>query len=876
MSKEISEVLKTKRTSIKFPLRVKILSGVLLLLALAVGTILSYSTDLILNDKRAYIFETGLQKTSNMANSFKNEIDSVLSRISVITKKSDGITVTEFFNYIGNNVYFYQIINLLDKSTSKKINPTFFQKSGIKFKYKLEKFKEFDLINLATENLPRVSIKDLTSESKFPSYAIIIHNKDEGIVNIIAIGAQTLNSKLNSNDKFTNQILDSSGLQFFKKNKSTLMSSLNSQTSNNGTIKTKGKDGNELLLSFTKLPSLGLNFLSYIHEKDAFQVATELLMRTLYFGLGLLFLFFIFGTFFSISIAKPVQQLSQATSKIAEGDFSYKIDVKTKDEFSLLGDSFNFMSTEIESLLENKEQMITKLNVANEKLEDYSKNLEKMVEKRTQELNEAHSFLSAMINSLDQGLVVFDKEVKCSNVFTQAALKLFSNNPEGMSYPKLIGITDEDEVSKVTKWAEVVFRDVIPFKSSKALGPGNIIRGTDFNDPEFSYIDLNYYPMRNQDNKIENIVAVATDKTQEIIATENFKKQESYVKMVLKMTNNKDHFLSFLEEVDQIMIKTNTLLETTKEKPDSLSIELLMINFHTLNGGFSLFSIDVIQKMARSCEQTLIDMRKEEKAYSEIHIAIYEKFIQLEVIIDEFKSSCSKIFGKKLSDLYTNKEISIDAIEKFDKLLEKESTEPISTEFKNKFINIAAKNSVIGYADLVSTLAKQLSKKVNPLVILDHGLTLPPGLYKDFFNSLVHLFRNCVDHGLESEEKRVANGKNPTGTIAVEFKTSFDNTADWIVVQVIDDGAGINPEIIRKKLLENNPDTDIDSISDTDIIYKIFDPEFSTAEVVTEFSGRGVGMSAIKEVIDEYSGVIQIESKVGSGTKFTFKLPKVS
>lgn len=868
--------VKKPSSRFRIPVRVKILTGVFLLLSLAIGTILSYSTELILTDKKAYIFETGLQRTLSMANSFKTNFDKILERITSTSMNDETITPEYFFNFLGNNVFFYQRISPLEGSSDKQINGNFFTRPGIKLKYKPQDFENLDLSTLKFKKNKKLSIVDITSRTKFPSFAIIINDTENEVTNIIGVGAVEISSELKSADSFKYEVIGEKGRSFFSKKPSPFFNQIKSQNADTGTITATEDSGAELLLSYTKIPSLGLIFASSIYKQQAFKITEALFKRTLYFGLALLFLFFIFGTLFSITITKPVKLLSLATNKIAEGDFTHKVQVTTRDEFSQLGQSFNFMSGEIQSLLKTKEEMIEQLNEANLKLEDYSKNLEKMVAERTKELKEAHSFLSAMVNSLDQGLVVFDENIQCNNVYTQAAEKLFNNNPEGLAFSTLLGIEDEDEVEKVKKWADVAFKELIPFKSTLMLGPKEVVRGQDFNDPNFQHIDLNYYPMRNEDNKIENIVAVATDKTAEVIAQENFKKQESYVKMVLKLTNNKDHFLSFLDEVSKILASTNENIASAKDDPSTLNIEGLMINFHTLNGGFGLFSVDAIQKMARACEQTLIDMRKEEKSMEEIHRAATEMTMNLEIIIDDFKSSCSKIFGKKLTELYSNKEVPIKLIEDFYKVLSDAKVDEIAKNFKKQFINIPGKKFIEGYSDLISTLAQKLNKNVNPLKIEDHGMTLPPGSYKDFFNSLVHLFRNCMDHGLESNEKREENNKPKMGTIAVEFKTFHDDENDWMCVHVSDDGNGINPEIIRTKISEKKPEEDFSSVSDEDIIYNIFAPEFSTAEAVTEVSGRGVGMSAIKEVVDKYNGKIKIKSKVGVGSEFVFMLPLLS
>ena len=139
---------------------------------------------------------------------------------------------------------------------------------------------------------------------------------------------------------------------------------------------------------------------------------------------------------------------------------------------------------------------------------------------------------------------------------------------------------------------------------------------------------------------------------------------------------------------------------------------------------------------------------------------------------------------------------------------------------------------------------------------------------------MVHLFRNCVDHGIEAPQKRIENNKDAQGRISIEFKRVQSKGRPWLNIHISDDGAGIDPARIREKLKELHPEQKYDDISDEEIIYKIFDPTFTTTEVVSELSGRGVGMSAIKDVIDKKRGSLKISSALGKGSDFIFSVPE--
>jgi Chemotaxis protein histidine kinase and related kinases len=134
---------------------------------------------------------------------------------------------------------------------------------------------------------------------------------------------------------------------------------------------------------------------------------------------------------------------------------------------------------------------------------------------------------------------------------------------------------------------------------------------------------------------------------------------------------------------------------------------------------------------------------------------------------------------------------------------------------------------------------------------------------------LTHMIRNAVDHGLETPERRIAAGKNPEGVLRLTAK----HRSGRIVIEIADDGAGINRERVRKKAIDNGLITADQNLSEEEIDNLIFHPGFSTAEKVSDISGRGVGMDVVKRSIQSLGGRITISSKPGQGSVFTMSLP---
>jgi len=168
---------------------------------------------------------------------------------------------------------------------------------------------------------------------------------------------------------------------------------------------------------------------------------------------------------------------------------------------------------------------------------------------------------------------------------------------------------------------------------------------------------------------------------------------------------------------------------------------------------------------------------------------------------------------------------------------------------------------------LIRDLASKLDKHVE-LTLLGSSTELDKSLIERIIDPLTHLVRNSLDHGIESPEKRRAAGKNESGNLILSAEHQGGN----ICIEVTDDGAGLNRERILAKALSQGMNVN-ENMSDDEIGMLIFAPGFSTAEQVTDVSGRGVGMDVVKRNIQEMGGHVEIQSKAGAGTTIRILLP---
>lgn len=171
-------------------------------------------------------------------------------------------------------------------------------------------------------------------------------------------------------------------------------------------------------------------------------------------------------------------------------------------------------------------------------------------------------------------------------------------------------------------------------------------------------------------------------------------------------------------------------------------------------------------------------------------------------------------------------------------------------------------------ARLARDLGKNNGKQVT-VEMVGEDTEIDRNMVDEIYNPLVHMVRNSVDHGLESTEERRIAGKPEKGMIQLKAYHRGGN----IVIEIVDDGKGLNREKILEKAKKNGLVHSTDNLADQDIFRLIFLPGFSTAEKVTEVSGRGVGMDVVRQAIDRLRGKIEIESAPGEGTTFALSFP---
>ncbi|EAF2799312.1 chemotaxis protein CheA [Listeria monocytogenes] len=307
-----------------------------------------------------------------------------------------------------------------------------------------------------------------------------------------------------------------------------------------------------------------------------------------------------------------------------------------------------------------------------------------------------------------------------------------------------------------------------------------------------------------------------------------------------------------LEEFEQSF---EVVLESaqTKEEIEAVILDISEIEKVTVTE--EVEEVQVIEPIKKAAKQTT--KRLENKT---IRVQL-EKIEKLMNVFEESVIERARI--DEIAEKTNNKEL-MEHLGRFSS---------ISKEIQNGLLNMrmVPVDSVFNrFPKMVRTLAKELGKKID-LVIEGADTEVDKIVIDEIGDPLVHLIRNSVDHGAETVEVRRKNGKNETATINLKAFHSGNN----VVIEIADDGAGINKRKVLEKAIAKNVVTRAEStkMTDAEIFDLLFDSGFSTADQVSDLSGRGVGLDVVRNTILKIGGKISVESSENAGSTFRIEIP---
>lgn len=573
------------------------------------------------------------------------------------------------------------------------------------------------------------------------------------------------------------------------------------------------------------------------------------------------FFLFTFGWILVSRVNKPLAYITKSIENITNDKNSIheKIEVHFNDEFKKLVDAFNNMSS---SLSKN----IKKLKKREKEISLLNKDLEKRVEERTKELSKKTEKITQLFNNAKQGFLSFNSELTVDKEYSLECEKLLGFDISGQNVVDLLFKENDKkrEFFKQTLLDAFAEENAVIQSSFIALLPKEFIINKRALTVEYKILD---------DNKF---MLILTNITAQKKLEQRIKNEQQILKMIVTIVSDSEQFYEVINEYKKFENEKLNIFNLNNSALFNLSETYRTI--HTFKGLFAQLYMSNIVKKLHSFENEISEYIKEKSFTNDDLKILFE-----ETIFYSWLEKDLSIISSILGDTFIDEESIIKINEKLVIKLEEKIGEYCKIDKKNannyedilydtqKLRSRTLYQSLQVYPRLCMDLADKLNKQIFPFRILgDESLVLPPN-FRPFVKSLIHVFRNLIDHGIEDIDTRIDLNKNESGSIVCSYKIEENS----LVLIISDDGKGIDKDKIKEKILKEGmlSSEEFDKMSDERIYGFIFYDSFSTSEEVTDVSGRGIGLAAVKNELVKIKGQVEINSKMNEGTTFIFKLP---
>jgi two-component system, chemotaxis family, sensor kinase CheA len=521
----------------------------------------------------------------------------------------------------------------------------------------------------------------------------------------------------------------------------------------------------------------------------------------------------------AVRITRPVQELTQAATDLAGGDRSVRVKIGSGDELELLGFSFN--------------RMVWELGSSYEKLEDLNRNLERKVEERTEALASRNQDMRAVLDNVDQGLITLTPEGRMAAERSAAVDGWFGAPKAGQSLWEYLQDTSPSfALSFEVGWDQIV-SDFLPLEVAIGELPKRLSTGS------ASY-DFRYLPLL-RDEKLHSVLVVIADVTSQLLLEREEAESRELTQAFRRLSKDRAGFMAFLREAGQLF---DAVWAAGTDAPGLKSA------LHTLKGNASLMGLAVIAKLCHQLEDELASTG----GMSEATLA------QLQARWQSLNEDIAQLSPSEMRLVEVPDAEHAELVA----LLERAGqTEALGRVLGWKLEPAA--RSLSRLAEQAQALAQRLGKGELDAQVRPSSARLDPTRFGPLFSELSHVMRNAVDHGLESPDERSAAGKKPNGQLTLSATAKGDS----VTIEIADDGRGIDWEAIRVK----GGRLGLPCRTPADLLGVLCHEGFSTRSEVTEISGRGVGMAAVKQRVENMGGRLEVRSSLGQGTTWSISVP---
>lgn len=472
-----------------------------------------------------------------------------------------------------------------------------------------------------------------------------------------------------------------------------------------------------------------------------------------------------------------------------------------------------------------------------------------------------------LINSLGQGFLTFDAKGVCGSVYSQACHDLLlAKEIEGKSIAAILCV-NESEKTVFQEWLDVLFMPAhaLSFDDAVRFLPDH------FPHPNGNTVVLSYRPVRGKDGSLAQVVLIATDKTEEIEAQKRADNERQFAAMVCAIFAERQAFVLTMSELKELI---DRLSHTEKNLQDDLLSANFFRDVHTMKGAAMHFKMEKLGTALHELENTLRQFKDRPDAEIRQQLEQHRAEVQLEY--GRIQNAMHDIAGQDEGRPQGLVEVDEDSIYQFCRLLKQQNVSPdILYAYQSNILSVPLFSLLKSLDRQMMPVAEKLEKKVKPIIFRGEHIRVPARPLQRLMMALTHVVHNILDHGIEAPITRMAKGKDPYGEVSIEVTHATDDEGKkWIRIVIADDGAGIDPNKVRSKLMAVDPEGNWRFEDDREIIQQLLIRELSTRDEVSMLSGRGAGMSAVYQEVLALGGRVNLASQVHIGTQLTMLLPE--
>jgi two-component system chemotaxis sensor kinase CheA len=527
------------------------------------------------------------------------------------------------------------------------------------------------------------------------------------------------------------------------------------------------------------------------------------------------------------SFARRVRRIQRATQAFAEGNLDEPaIADGSDDEIGQLGVAFDKMAQQVRDLVQRIETSGR----------EEAKRLDRIVVARTMELQWKNEDMAFILDNAGQAFVTVDRNGRLAAERSAIMATWFGEAPEAVRLWDYVTKEDPEAAGWLEVGWEALFDDFFPIELAVDQLPKQVRRGE-------SIFGLRYQPVI-KEGVIEAVVLVVSDITAEIALRKSEAIQRELAGVFARMVTDASSVEHFVSEGEALVRSIQTAGAAGASRVE------LQRWIHTLKGNAAFLGLESIAKACHEMETQMADTG--EHPTQKQHARLGELWGDLYRLVEPL------LFGRRDRVVVCNATLRrhIEAIRAG------AQRRQLASEVASWLLEPTATRLERAAAQ-AKTVAQRLEKAEPKIVIEDNGVTLDAQTWNPFWTAFVHVVRNAVDHGIEDAATRVAAGKPESGTITLR---TFREDGDT-VIELEDDGAGIDWATLKQRagLTED--------ASEASCLEVLFIHGVSTKGEVTETSGRGVGLGAVRAACRAMGGDVEVRTRAGQGTVFSFKVP---